>query len=76
MADTPPRSGSASDTSEYAPTKAPDTERHATEEETQSDHRLIPGGKHGARAEVGMSAMDRESVPSRAEKPVQREEGS
>jgi hypothetical protein len=35
------------------------------------DSRMIPGGAHGANAELGMSAMDRSDVPSGAQKPDQ-----
>jgi hypothetical protein len=45
--------------------KAPETKGEA-EGETTTDDRLIPGGRHGATAHVGMSAMDRDDVPSEA----------
>ena len=60
------RGGSSNDTSEYAPSKAPETRREATEQDTKRDHRLIPGGGAGAPVEIGMSALDPETVPSLA----------
>lgn len=36
----------------------------AKEQETVRDFRLIPGGKRGSEKAVGMSAMDRDDVPS------------
>ena len=54
------------DTSAYAPTKAPETSKHAEERETQPDARLIPGGAHGSPAAIGMDALDRDQVPSEA----------
>ena len=37
--------------------------------EAPHDPRLIPGGARGAHVDVGMSSMDREQVPSQAERP-------
>ena len=54
------------DTAEYSATKAPDTKKHAEERETTFDHRLIPGGAHGAPALQGMAALERDDVPSQA----------
>jgi hypothetical protein len=59
------------DTTDYSASKAPETAAEATEQVTTTDPRLIPGGGHGAHADVGMSAMDRADVPSGAEKPDQ-----
>ena len=56
------------DTAEYSASKAPDTKAHAEERDAHGDARLIPGGAHGSPADVGMSNMDREAVPSRPPK--------
>jgi hypothetical protein len=75
MADQRPRGQSSSgpgtnDTSEYAPSKAPDTREHAEERnEEPHDPRLLPGGAHGSRHPIGMDAMDRDTVPNHAERP-------
>jgi len=69
MADEPNdrvRSGGKEDTSEYSASKAPETRAEAEEPAPYSDMRLIPGGRHGATAPVGMQAMDRADVPSGA----------
>jgi len=63
------------DTTEYSASKAPDTKAEAEEPEPYSDLRLIPGGRRGARAEIGMSAMDRNDVPSEAREPGQTRYG-
>ena len=54
------------DTAEYSATKAPDTKKHAEERQTVVDWRLIPGGVNGTPEAQGMSALDREDVPSEA----------
>ena len=64
MDEKPSQGGGPKDTTAYSGSKAPETRQHAEEKETVRDFRLIPGGKHGAPAEVGMSGMDREDVPS------------
>lgn len=64
------------DSSEYAPSKAPDTQKHAEERETVVDYRLFPGGAHGAPMDVGMSGIDRTAVPSGAEPPRMTDFGS
>lgn len=59
------------DTTEYAPSKAPETRKHA-EERSPDDHtdwRLIPGGVHGAAADPGMSSLNRDDVPGGATDP-------
>lgn len=63
------------DTAEYSASKAPETRQHAEERDAHVDPRLIPGGAHGSHADVGMSGMDRETVPSRALKPEERDYG-
>jgi hypothetical protein len=76
MADQPTPSRSSSpgpgtnDTSEYAPSKAPDTQQYAEERDPDGrDSRLLPGGAHGSPRAVGMDAMDRDTVPNHAERP-------
>lgn len=54
------------DTTEYSASKAPETAAEAEEPTPYSDMRLIPGGRRGATAPVGMHAMDRDDVPSGA----------
>ena len=69
MADKRPEHGSGpgtNDSSEYAPSKAPETRDEAEEKESVVDSRLIPGGGRGATANVGMSEMDRADVPTEA----------
>jgi hypothetical protein len=56
--------GRSKDTAAYSATKAPETRREAEEQETVRDFRLIPGGKRGSENAIGMSAMDRDDVPS------------
>lgn len=62
-----PRDG----TGEYSASKAPETAHEAEGESARGDSRLLPGGEHGSRADIGMSAMDRADVPSGAEDPGQ-----
>jgi hypothetical protein len=54
------------DTAEYSASKAPDTRKHAEEQETQVDWRLLPGGARGTTSPQGMAALEREAVPSEA----------
>ena len=67
--------GGKGDTTDYSASKAPETRSEAEEHETTPDARLIPGGAQGTPADVGMSSMDREDVPSRAAKPDQLKTG-
>ena len=52
------------DTSEYSPTKAPETRAEAEEPEAFSDTRLIPGGAQ-PRTDLpqGMDGLNRDDVP-------------
>jgi hypothetical protein len=56
------------DTSEYSPSKAPETQQHAEERDEFADPRLIPGGAeprtHSAQ---GMAGLDRDALPSEAQ---------
>lgn len=65
------------DTTEYAPSKAPETREHAEERspEDVSDPRLTPGSALGARSDVGMSGLDRATVPNGAVSPEQTDFG-
>ena len=64
------------DTSEYAPSKAPDTREHAEERNQDAhDSRLIPGGAHGSPVSVGMDSLDRSTVPSGADHTGQTDYG-
>jgi hypothetical protein len=56
--------GGPKDTTAYSASKAPETQREAEEKEPVRDFRLIPGGRHGSEAAIGMSGMDRADVPS------------
>jgi hypothetical protein len=65
------------DTTEYAPSKAPDTRAHAEERspDAVTDARLIPGSAHGSPSDVGMSGLDRATVPGAATPPEQTDYG-
>lgn len=67
--------GGKTDTTDYSASKAPETRAEGEERESTPDDRLIPGGAQGSPTPVGMSAMDRADVPSRAEKPEERDMG-
>jgi len=74
MADAPVQKhpdGGKHDTTDYSASKAPETRSEAVEAHGPSDSTLVPGGAHGSSADVGMSGMDRNDVPSRASKPAQ-----
>jgi hypothetical protein len=60
MAEETPKRG-PSDATDYSSTKAPETQKEAEDRhEHPSDHRLQPGGAHGAKADPGMSSLDRD----------------
>lgn len=54
------------DTAEYSSSKAPETRKHAEEQEPKIDTRLLPGGATGSPTQQGMAALDRATVPSGA----------
>jgi hypothetical protein len=54
------------DTTEYSATKAPENKEHVESSSPTGDHRLLPGGAHGARVPIGMSELDHAQVPSGA----------
>jgi hypothetical protein len=66
------------DTTEYAPSKAPDTRAHAEDRSADAvvDERLLPGSAMGSPADVGMSGLDRASVPNGAASPEQTDFGT
>jgi hypothetical protein len=66
-----PSGPGTNDTTEYAPSKAPETKAHAEERSPDDvkDARLIPGGASGSPAPSGMSALDWSTVPSAADDP-------
>lgn len=66
------------DTTEYAPSKAPETREHAEDraDDSVADRRLLPGSPRGTHADVGMSGLDRDTVPNRATSPGQTDFGS
>jgi hypothetical protein len=65
------------DTTEYAPSKAPETREHAEERSPDAmlDARLTPGSAMGAPSDVGMSGLDRATVPGGASAPEQTDYG-
>lgn len=53
------------DTSEYSPSKAPETREHAEEHDHEVDPRLIPGGAEPrTHTDQGMAGLDRDTVPN------------
>ena len=69
------REGDRKDTAEYSGSKAPETRAEAEEDAGQSDPRLQPGGPRGARADVGMSGVDRDATISGGESTGQEQFG-
>jgi hypothetical protein len=69
--DTAQQIANKDEASEYSASKAPETRRAVVGRVSPEDPRLIPGGAHGSAADVGMSGMNREDVPSGAAKPDQ-----
>jgi hypothetical protein len=65
------------DTTEYAPSKAPKTREHAEERSPDAVHdpRLTPGSAMGTPSDVGMSGLDRATVPNGAAAPEQTDYG-
>jgi hypothetical protein len=61
---------------DYSATQAPENAPHVESKAQPKDNTLKPGGAHGAKAAVGMSAMDRDVVPSGAVDPHQTDYGS
>ena len=60
--------GNKSNTSDYSATKAPENRDHVESEAQSGDPRLHPGGAHAASAGVGMQELDRDFVPSEADR--------
>ena len=63
------RVGKSPETSDYSATKAPENREHVESEAAPTASTLKPGGSHGAAADVGMSGIDLNSIPSRAVDP-------
>jgi len=57
------------ETSDYSATKAPENLEHVESQAPPKDHTLLPGGLHRATAEIGMQELNREDVPTMADKP-------
>jgi hypothetical protein len=64
MEDNRPPATGTNTTTDYSASKAPETHAEADEQVSLHDARLLPGGRQRARADIGMSAMDRGEVPS------------
>ncbi len=58
--------GVRADTGEYSATKAPENSGHVESSEPRASPEQTPGGAAGAAVDVGMSALERENVPSLA----------
>jgi hypothetical protein len=56
------------DTSDYSATKAPENREHVESHAPPKDSTLLPGGPHRATAEIGMQQLNREDVPTEADK--------
>ena len=55
------------DTSEYAPSKAPETQKDAEQGSEVVDPRLLPGGAEPRTpTDQGMAGLDSDAVPNRA----------
>jgi len=54
-------------TGDYSATKAPENHKHVTSAEPVPDPRLKPGGARGVPADVGMSGLPQEPLPTVAE---------
>jgi hypothetical protein len=56
------------DTSNDSATKAPENREHVESRARTKNDTLLPGGPHRATAEIGMQELNREDVPTKAEK--------
>jgi hypothetical protein len=55
------------DSSEYSPSKAPETREHAEEQDPVVDSRLIPGGAEPrTHTQQGMAGLDPDALPGAA----------
>jgi len=60
------------DTSEYSPSKAPETQQHAEERDEFADPRLIPGGAEPrTHTAQGMAGLDHDALPGEAQNRAQ-----
>jgi hypothetical protein len=55
-----------SDTGEYSATKAPENREHVESTAVTNDSSLKPGGPAGAPVDIGVSALDRDTVSNGA----------
>jgi hypothetical protein len=58
--------GKKAETGDYSATKAPENREHVESDAAPTSSTLKPGGSHGAAADVGMSGIDRKTIPSHA----------
>lgn len=65
-----------SDTSDYSGTKAPENAEHVESKSRSREDTLKPGGSHGAKTGIGMSELDRDTVPNGATSPGQTDYGT
>ena len=65
-----------SDTGDYSGTKAPENAEHVQSTARRRDDTLKPGGAHAATAAIGMSELDRDTVPNGATNPGQTDYGT
>jgi hypothetical protein len=56
------------DTSNDSATKGPEIQEHVEPKARTKNDTLLPGGPHRATAEIGMQELNREDVPTAAEK--------
>jgi hypothetical protein len=54
------------DSGDYSATKAPENRGHLESSEPRASAQQTPGGPAGAAVDIGMSALERENVPSLA----------
>ena len=52
------------DTGDYSATKAPENREHVESSGPRASPEQMPGGAAGTAGDVGMSALERENVPS------------
>ena len=55
---------------------APENQPANEQKESLGDSRRLPGGAHGTAADPGMTGVNREGMPSKAERPGQQDFGS
>jgi hypothetical protein len=60
--------GPKPNTTDHSATKGPEIQEHVEPTARPKDDTLLPGGPHRATAEIGMQELNREDVPTEAEK--------